>query len=158
MVTRTQPGTDVCAADGGAREAPRRGPESASAVAAPARGGRVLYVDDEGALVGMACRSLARFGWDVAGFTDPELALREFRRNPAEFDVVVTDLSMPVLSGIELAAKLQAARPDVPIVVVSGNLRPEDQEACERLGLRDLVQKPFSADGLSRVLESVRAR
>lgn len=129
-----------------------------AADAEPPRGGRVLYVDDEGALVLMARRSLVRFGWDVAGFTDPAKALEEFRARPGDFDVVVTDSAMPGMSGLELAAKLRATRPDVPIVLASGNLRPEDQEACERLGVRDLMQKPFSAEALSRVLERLHAR
>jgi CheY-like chemotaxis protein len=129
-----------------------------TAGAVPTRGGRVLYVDDEGALVLMARRSLTRFGWDVTGFTDPAKALQEFQLRPGEFDVVVTDAAMPGMTGLELAARLRATRPDVPIVLASGNLGPEDQDACERLGVRDLVQKPFAADELCRMLDRLRAR
>jgi CheY-like chemotaxis protein len=69
--------------------------------------------------------------------------------------VVVTDLAMPQLSGFELAAQLLAIRPDIPIVVTSGFVRPEDQQRAQQMGLRDLILKPDTIDQLGNVLDRV---
>ncbi|HLW78067.1 MAG TPA: ATP-binding protein, partial [Terriglobia bacterium] len=119
------------------------------------RGEHVLYIDDESALVRLAKRGLERLGYRVTGFTDPLAALAEFRRRPREFDAVVTDLSMPGMSGFGLAEELLVVRPDVPIIATSGYVRPEDQDMARRLGVRNLIPKPDSLDELSRALDAV---
>jgi signal transduction histidine kinase/ActR/RegA family two-component response regulator len=121
--------------------------------AALRRGIRVLYVDDESALVFLANRMLTRLGHHVTGCTDAAQALVEFCSQPGNFDVVVTDVSMPGLSGFDLARELLAVRPDVPIVMTSGYLRPEDHEAARQLGIRDLVLKPSTVNELNEILD-----
>ena len=105
-------------------------------------GERVLYIDDEAALVSLALRVLTRLGYVVVGHTNVARALEEFRAGPQTFDAVVTDLSMPGMSGVELVTELQATRPDVPILITSGYVPPEEQEAALRLGVRELIPKP----------------
>lgn len=132
-----------------------------SVAAAPARRGRgqhILYVDDEEALVFLAQRSLQRFGYKVTVSTDPLEALEIFRTRPAEFDSVVTDLSMPGMSGPDLARELLKIRPDLPIVLTSGYVRPEDVQTAQRLGIRDVMRKPNSIDELARVLDNILTR
>jgi CheY-like chemotaxis protein len=121
--------------------------------AAHRRSIRVLYVDDEAALVFLANRMLTRLGHHVTGCTDAAQALVEFRSQPASFDVVVTDVSMPGLSGFDLARELLAIRPDVPIVMTSGYLRPEDHEAAQQLGIHELVLKPNTVNELNEILD-----
>ena len=113
----------------------------------------VLYVDDEEALVMLLTRTLTRLGYKVAGETDPLAAIALFRSNPRGYDVVVTDLAMPELSGFDLASELLAIRPDIPIIMTSGYVRPEDRERALRMGLRDLILKPDTVDQMGRILD-----
>jgi CheY-like chemotaxis protein len=115
----------------------------------------VLYVDDEEALVFLATRLLERRGYQVSGYTDAAEALENFRARAQDFDVVVTDLSMPRMSGFELTEAIHATRPDIPVVLTSGYLQSEDQQKAERLGIRELIQKPATADRLAGTLERI---
>jgi len=72
--------------------------------------------------------------------------------------VVVTDLSMPGMSGFELATELQKLRPDIPILMTSGYVRPEDREAARQQGVRDLLLKPYTAAELGEALAQVFGR
>jgi nitrogen-specific signal transduction histidine kinase/CheY-like chemotaxis protein len=120
-------------------------------------GERILYVDDEEALVLVTQRRLERLGYVVTGCTDPCQALEIFRARPMEFDAVITDASMPNLPGAELAEAMQQIRPDVLVVMASGYLRPEDHAAAARLGIRELISKPYDLAELGRVLRRVFA-
>ncbi len=121
----------------------------------PGRGRRVLYVDDEDALVYLVTRLLQRFGYEVSGFVDPAQALLEFRKDPFAFDVIVTDLAMPGMSGFDLARAMLTTRPDIPIVMTSGYVRPQDRETAQAVGVLDLVLKPDTLEQLGRVLDRV---
>ena len=124
----------------------------------PAAGGpcaakHVLYVDDEEALVFLVTRVLERLGHSVTGFTDPEAALQAFRARPHAFDAVVTDLSMPGLSGFDLAREIRALRPDTPLLLTSGHVRPEDEQSARLLGIREVILKPDTANDLGEILD-----
>jgi PAS domain S-box-containing protein len=134
---------------------PERGPSRA--VIARGRGQHVLYVDDDEALVHVGTRILRRLGYRVTGHADSTEALRDFLLRPGEFAAVVTDLAMPGLSGPDLVRELRAVRPDVPIVMTSGYLRPEDTDLAHRLGIRDLVLKPVTVTQLEEILHRVLA-
>jgi PAS domain S-box-containing protein len=115
----------------------------------------ILYVDDEEALVYLAKRRLERLGYKVSGFTDAESALREFTQRPDVFDLVVTDVSMPRMSGLELARELLAVRANIPIIVASGYVRPEDELKAKEIGVREFLLKPVTIDTLVRTLAAV---
>jgi CheY-like chemotaxis protein len=115
----------------------------------------VLYVDDEEGLVLLMTRMLGRLGYKVTGEADPVHAVELFRSNPQAYDVVVTDLAMPQLSGFDLSTQLLAIRPDVPIVMISGFVRPEDRERATQIGVRDLILKSTAIDQLSRTLDRI---
>jgi PAS domain S-box-containing protein len=123
--------------------------------AQPGRSEHVLYVDDDEALVILVTRMLERLGYRVTGYTDAARALEQFRLSPRDFDAVVTDLSMPGMSGFDLAAEVLATRTDTPIVMTSGFVRPEDQERALRMGMRDLILKPDTIEQLGRALDQV---
>jgi CheY-like chemotaxis protein len=116
------------------------------------QGQRVLYIDDDEALVFLATRMLERAGYRVTGFIDPQHALDAFRSKPDEYDVVVTDLSMPGMPGSELARELQRIRPDVPIILTSGYIRSGESELAKRLGVRAVILKPNTVDELANTL------
>lgn len=111
---------------------------------------RIIVVDDEPAIVDMACHMLTSQGQVVRGFTDPAVALAALREAPDEVDLLLTDQTMPVLTGRALAAAARAVRPGLGIIIMSGyHLRSEDFE-------EDYVylDKPFEA---KRLMDTVRA-
>jgi CheY-like chemotaxis protein len=111
-----------------------------------------LYVDDEESLVYLITRVLQRLGYRVSGFTDANEALAAFRSNPMAYEAVVTDLSMPSMSGIEFATQVLRLRPEVPVVMTSGYVRPKDRESVMKCGVRDLLLKPNTVEELGDVL------
>jgi DNA-binding response OmpR family regulator len=110
-------------------------------------------VDDEDALVFLVTRYLRKRGFRVAGFSDPAAAAAEFAARSQQYDVVVTDLAMPGMSGFELARTVRAARTDVPIIMMSGFVRPEDRDAAVASGVTDILLKPSTIDDLGKAIE-----
>jgi signal transduction histidine kinase len=136
-------------------------PPAAPAVAAEAswpegRGQTVMIVDDERALVDLAEELLAGLGYEPVGFDSAEAALRAFEADPGRFDAVLTDEAMPGLRGRELAARVLALRPGLPVLLMSGNLGDADERAALAAGLRAVLRKPLAlrelAEGLAAVL------
>lgn len=80
---------------------------------------RIILIDDEAEVVGTFRRLLLRLGYQVEAFTSPVVALERFRTDPARFDLVVSDMVMPDMSGAELVQKLRALRPDIPVIFCS---------------------------------------
>jgi PAS domain S-box-containing protein len=122
------------------------------------RGEHVLYVDDEEAIVYVATLTLQALGYRVTGMTDAGQALAELRSRPHEFDAVVTDLSMPLLPGTELARRAREIRPGIPVVLTSGFVRPGDAESVRRLGDVEIVLKPNLVADLGPTLHRLLAR
>jgi PAS domain S-box-containing protein len=121
------------------------------------RGGteRVLVVDDEPVLVRVATRALTLHGYRVTGATRGDEALATFRSDPSSFDVVVTDLTMPGLSGEELARRLKELRPDLPVVLCSGFGERMDAAALRAAGIDACAAKPYTAEGLAAAVREV---
>ena len=119
------------------------------------RGQRVFYIDDDELLVSLVQRKLSRLGYAVTCEVDPHAALALFLKDPEQFDVVVTDLSMPGLGGFDLAEKMLAVRENLPVFVASGFVRPEDQATALSIGVRKLILKPNTCDGFGAVLDKL---
>jgi PAS domain S-box-containing protein len=109
------------------------------------QGEHVLLVDDEPALRHSISRLLERLGYKVTTLASPAEALQVFCGDKRAFDLVLTDLSMPGMTGVDMAKEMLAARPDVPIVVMSGFTATWTPEALQAMGVRSLISKPISA-------------
>jgi signal transduction histidine kinase/ActR/RegA family two-component response regulator len=109
---------------------------------------RVLFVDDEQALTRLADRALPLLGCRVTVANDPERAARRFARDPDAFDVLITDLSMPNLTGLQLIEQAREHRPDVVAVLTSGFLTVETQAMAARLRVDAIIPKPCSMEDL----------
>jgi len=118
---------------------------------------RVLFVDDEESMVFLMERWLERLGYKVTGCTVPQKALEMFRSRPHDFDIVLSDLSMPEMSGIELAREILQIRPGMPILITSGYVAPADNEEVRSLGLPDLLLKPNTVEELAEIIHGVLA-
>ncbi len=123
---------------------------------APAgRGQHILFLDDEGVLVFVGTMILEQSGYKVTGQSNGEAALIEFRQRPHAFDAVITDLSMPAMSGLQFARELRKIRSDIPILMTSGYVDPQDQINAIRLGVRAVLTKPVSRKELLAALHDI---
>jgi PAS domain S-box-containing protein len=125
---------------------------------APRQSVRALVVDDDEAVLRVMSRLLARSGLTVTAFSDPRAALERLRQDPSFVDVIITDLSMPTMSGFQVAEHARQIRPDLPVIVSSGNVRPEDEAEVARLGIDGVLLKPGTVDQLTTVLGRVLAQ
>ncbi|MBK8596755.1 MAG: PAS domain S-box protein [Holophagales bacterium] len=130
-------------------------PPGAAADAVPSGGRRVLYVDDETALVVLMKRVLSRLGHEVTALSDPSAALEAFLAAPLSYDAVVSDLSMPGMPGLELARRVLEARPGIAVILTSGYVSEEDEGSALAAGARALVPKPLTVEELGRALDSL---
>lgn len=116
---------------------------------------RALFVDDEPALVRLASRAMPYRDIEVSGHTDASDALEAFRAAPDDFDVLVTDLSMPNLSGFELVDAIHAVRAGLPVVLTSGYMGPADEQAATDRQIDAVLPKPCSIDALAAAVQRV---
>lgn len=116
---------------------------------------RILYVDDERQTVEAGSKLLEHLGCQVTALTSSLAARQVFHDDPQEFDLVITDLAMPMMSGLQLAADLVELRPDVPIILYSGCSESISREAARQLGIREFIRKPANFLELARAIRRV---
>ena len=120
------------------------------------KGRHILVVDDEPEIAKVVADSLRRMDYRVSATSDPLDALNLFRRDPSTFDAVLSDLSMPRLSGIDLGRRILEVRPEIPIVLFTGYNAEFGTEQARALGFRALLNKPMTpailAEALHRAL------
>jgi CheY-like chemotaxis protein len=116
---------------------------------------RILFVDDEPMLADVACRSLAWLGYKVTPMTSGPDAVACFKAAPTDFDLVVTDMTMPKMTGDELAAAIRAIRPDIPVILCSGYSERVRSAQEGKNGIDAFAFKPVSAAALSRIIRKV---
>jgi CheY-like chemotaxis protein len=129
--------------------------QAVTRVPSPAKRGRgehVLYLDDEESLVALAKRMLERMGYRVSGFSDSGEALAAFAAAPNDYDLVLTDLSMPGMSGMEVSRRVLTIRPDIPVLLATGYVRNEDVEQARLIGIRQVIWKPQTVGEMSDLL------
>ncbi len=109
----------------------------------PGAGQHLMLVDDHPGMARVSAKLLETLGYRTTVFDDPREALRAFQATPTGFDAVLTDLSMPQMSGEEFTLSLRAVRPTVPVIVSSGMAGELDDAAKERLGINGVLVKPW---------------
>ena len=100
----------------------------------------------------MAEGILGRLGYRVLGKTDSVDALLAFAENPVAFDLVITDQTMPQMTGATLAQKLKEIRPDIPVILCTGYSETISRQKAESMGIDGFVMKPLSRNELSEVV------
>jgi CheY-like chemotaxis protein len=129
-------------------EQPRR--EAISDEAAPTGHERILLVDDEKALTETGQEFLEGLGYEVTVRNSSVEALKLFTDNPGRFDLIVTDQTMPGMTGLELARACMALRPDIRIVLATGFSHLVNPTAAREAGIRAMVMKPLTKGELAR--------
>ncbi len=116
---------------------------------------RIIFVDDENAIVSLADKILSRLGYDVKCFANGIDVLDAFKAAPDDFDLVVTDQTMPDMTGIELAGGLLTLRPDIPIILCSGYSEKINEDRAMEIGIRRFVMKPVMGRELAKIIRKV---
>ncbi len=118
------------------------------------RGGneRILFIDNESVLVGMAREQLEQLGYTIVGRTDSLKALEVFSANPHRFDIVITDLTMPHMNGIQLARKFLEIRPDIPIILCTGFSNATAAREALKIGIKEVVMKPMVLETMAHAI------
>jgi len=131
--------------------------EAVSSGDGPPTGGseRILLIDDEEAITKSSRISLEKLGYRVETCTDGVEGLEAFLADPPRFDLVITDQTMPHLTGIGLTPRLLAVRPDIPIILCTGFSHLLDREKVESLGVRRTLTKPVIARDLAQTVREV---
>jgi len=113
---------------------------------------RVLFVDDEEMIVFLARTLLEGLGYDVVACTASQAALAAFKEDPNSFDLIVTDQTMPGLTGTDLAGEVRKLRPDIPIVLCSGYSPDMSMNKLRNVGISEYVMKPIDRSVLSQAV------
>lgn len=128
-----------------------------SAQDAPAVRGqeRILLVDDEPTVTEIMKELLEWQGYQAEAYNSSLEALSIFREAPMQFDLVLSDLTMPGMTGVELAGQLQQVRPGIPVIIITGYGNRLDAKIQERNGIRHVASKPISIDELAPLIRQV---
>jgi DNA-binding NtrC family response regulator len=110
----------------------------------------ILVVDDELDIVVIFKQALSRQGYTVFGFTDPLLALEHFKLNSEDYGLVITDVRMPRMSGIELAANIKAVKPDAKVLLMSAFEVSDLDFSMPGIKINDFLRKPIDVKTLVR--------
>jgi PAS domain S-box-containing protein len=113
---------------------------------------RVLLVDDEVTLVDLGERMLRSLGYQVTTRTSSIEALELFRSRNADFDLVLTDMTMPNMTGAELAKEMLAIRPDIPIILCTGYSEIMTEEKARDIGVRSFIMKPLTRKDIGKAI------
>jgi len=116
---------------------------------------RILFVDDEPALVELGGIMLSSMGYRVTSSTNSSEALKIFRAGSRDFNLVITDMTMPDMRGDELAREILKLRPDIPIILCSGFSDMISEEKARELGIRRFIMKPFLKKEMARAIREV---
>ena len=115
----------------------------------------ILFIDDEDILIDLGKNMLKKLGYRVEILTQPLKALEIFRTQPDRFDLVISDMTMPNMTGDTLAMELMKIRPDIPVIICTGYSERMDDRRARELGIKGLIMKPFTIRSLSKTVRNV---
>jgi CheY-like chemotaxis protein len=111
-----------------------------------------LFIDDEQALAEIAAAMLEKLGYRVTAVTDSREAWRLFLEDSRAFDLVITDQTMPDLTGVTLAQKMMRIRPDAPVILCTGYSEMVSPEKARKAGVREFLMKPLVRSELAAAI------
>ena len=129
--------------------------EPAEAAAATQGHERILLIDDEKQIIDIEQQILERLGYKVTAKTDSEEALEEFAALPDNFDLVITDMTMPKMSGDQLARKMMDIKPGIPVILCTGFNETITEEKALAMGIDKFIMKPIVKDELANTIRTL---
>jgi nitrogen-specific signal transduction histidine kinase/ActR/RegA family two-component response regulator len=116
---------------------------------------RILLIDDEQQIIDIERQILERLGYKVTSKTDSQEALEEFATQPDRFDLVITDMTMPKMTGDQLARRMMEIKPQIPVILCTGFNEAITEEKALAMGIDKFVMKPVVKDELATTIRSV---
>jgi len=116
---------------------------------------KILFVDDVEAVTKMAGQMLERLGYKVTTCIDSHTALKTFKLDPDKFDLIITDQTMPNMSGAELAIEMLKIKPKIPIIICTGYSKKIDAESAKKIGIKEFLFKPLEKRKLAETIRKV---
>jgi DNA-binding NtrC family response regulator len=126
---------------------------AASVLVPRGNGEHILFVDDEESLASLGKSMLERLGYRVTAQTSSVEALKVFRAQPLDFDLVITDQTMPHLSGTEFAKMLLETQPELPVILATGYSTAINPEKAQAMGICEFLFKPNTAQALGEAIQ-----
>ncbi len=124
-------------------------------IAVPGGNERILFVDDEELLATASKDMLERLGYHVTAKQKSSDALEAFHNQPDKFDLVITDQTMPGMTGLDLAGKMLQIRPDIPIILCTGYSALVNEDVARAQGIREFVMKPLTKGAIAKLIRKV---
>jgi len=131
------------------------GAETETAGEVPVGNETILLVDDEHLIVSMTEDMLKRLGYEVEARMNPVEGLELFRSKPDRFDLVITDMTMPQMTGVEFSKKLMAIRPDIPVIICTGHSARISAEKAREIGIAAYIMKPVIKQEIATTIRHV---
>ncbi|MGK5094870.1 response regulator [Deltaproteobacteria bacterium TL4] len=115
-------------------------------------GGAILVVEDEFIIQNLTCEILESLGYEVMGVSNSDDALENFRREPGDFNLIITDNIMPGMTGLELIEQIRKIRQDIPVVLSTGYTDVVSEKLQSKLGIEEILSKPYDYNDLRKML------
>jgi CheY-like chemotaxis protein len=115
----------------------------------------ILFIDDEELIVNMTKKMLEHLGYTVETKISPVGALALFQSNPDHFDLVITDMTMPEMTGAKLSVKLKDIRPDIPIIICTGHSSLIDEKRAKAMGIAEYIIKPIANKDIAKTIRKL---
>jgi len=115
----------------------------------------ILVVDDEEHLVFLLKKNMERLGYKVTAMTNSLETLELFKKDPHRYDLIITDLTMPHLTGDRLASKVTAIRPDMPVIIATGYADAIDSDKVKQSGIKAFIPKPYQKEELAKTIRLI---
>jgi signal transduction histidine kinase/ActR/RegA family two-component response regulator len=125
---------------------------------APSNGATVLLVEDEQSMLYVLEKTLLKHGYKVLKATDGDMAVDIHRRHKETIDVVMLDLGLPKIAGLDVLLKIKQEKPDEKVVIASGYLEPELRSEIDRAGVKDFLLKPYMLDEVLKTFQRLIER
>ncbi len=117
--------------------------------------GTVLIVENEQLMLGLIERVLLQHGYQVLAAADGEEAIEVYRLHKLEIDVVLLDVGLPKVNGVDVLYKMKSENPNVRVIIVSGFLAPELRTKMQQAGVEHFIDKPYMLDQLVETIQSL---
>lgn len=116
---------------------------------------KILFVDDEILLGELALDTLQRLSYTVTTFSDSRKAIDNFKKNPNNYDIIITDMNMPFLNGIEFSKEVRKIRKNIPIIICTGYADDKFIQMVEKIAINKILQKPIHIKDLGKAIQEV---
>ncbi|MGM0418561.1 MAG: protein kinase domain-containing protein [Thermodesulfobacteriota bacterium] len=116
---------------------------------------KILFVDDEETLVSVITDLLKDLGYKIEGFCNPAEALNNFNKDPHSFDLIISDMTMPVMTGDKLVSEIYKKRPDIPVIICTGFAESVTEKKIKKLGIKKTMIKPFNITELNNEIREI---